>query len=72
MFGRKKKTEPLITFDSDRQKAVIRCSICTGEQVAGFKDIETGQFSEVMLIKNEKDLALFRDKYGLKEIIKEY
>jgi len=44
---------------------VIKASICTGEQVAGFKDISTGAFEEVMLIKGPEDLALFREMYGI-------
>ena len=31
-------------------KPVIRASICTGEEVAGFKDIRTGKIEEIMLI----------------------
>ena len=54
------------------QKAVIRCSICTGEQVAGFKDIETGKFKEVMLIKDASDLDEFKRRYGVKQVEKEY
>lgn len=47
-FGKKKKTMPEISFDPNTQKAVLKCSICNGEQVAGFKDIATGAFTEVM------------------------
>ena len=50
MFGKKVKKK---SYDQDAKKPVIRCSICTGEQVAGFKDIQTGKFEEVMLIKND-------------------
>ena len=41
-----------IPFDPNKQCAVIRCSICTGEKVAGFKNLEDGSITEVMLIKN--------------------
>ncbi len=60
------------TYDSANQKPVIRCSICTGEQVAGFKDIHTGKFEEIMLIKNDADLRSFKETYGLTEVTKEY
>ncbi|MDY4741672.1 MAG: aspartate dehydrogenase [Lachnospira sp.] len=53
-------------------KAVLKCSICTGEQVAGFKDIETGKFTEVCLINSGTDLDLFMEKYNLAAISKEY
>lgn len=53
------------SYDPSTQIPVIRASICTGEQVAGFKDLTTGKFEDVMLIKNESDLAAFRQIYGI-------
>ena len=44
---------------------VIRCSICTGEQVAGFRDSETGRFEEVMLLRSPGDLEQFKQQYGI-------
>lgn len=68
----RKKTEKK-SFDPERQKPVIHCSICNGEQVAGFIDQETGHFEEVMLIRNDLDLQQFRDEYGITgDIEKEY
>ena len=32
----KRSREPEIKFDPDKQYAIIRSSICTGEKVAGF------------------------------------
>jgi hypothetical protein len=43
----------------------IRVSICTGEQVAGFKNLSTGKFEEITLIRDRKDLEDFKRKYGL-------
>lgn len=61
------------SYDPERQKPVIHCSICNGEQVAGFKDKETGHFEEVMLIRNDSDLQQFRDEYSISgDIEKEY
>lgn len=72
LFGKKKK-ETVKTFDSERYTPVLRCSICTGEQVAGFRDKETGKFLDVMLIRGEEDLSEFRETYGVGEnIAKEY
>lgn len=68
---RKKKQQPK-TFDREHQRPVLRCSICTGEQVAGFKDLSTGKFEEVMLIRTPDDLNRFREIYGVEEISKEY
>lgn len=74
MFWKKKKTESMETknFDPAVYKPVLRCSICNGEQVAGFKNRQTGQFEEVMCIKSEHDLETFKTKYGITEIAKEY
>lgn len=70
MFGRKtvKKKE----YDKENLRPILRCSICTGEQVAGFKNIHTGKFEEVMLIRNQKDLAQFMEMYGIDTVTKEY
>ena len=43
----------------------IRCSICTGEQVAGFLDKSSGSFHEVMLVRNSADLVAFRSEYAI-------
>lgn len=73
MFGFKKKIE-VEQYDKIEKQATIRVSICTGEQVAGFKDRETGRFQEVMLIRNEADKSYFMEKYGVleEELVKEY
>lgn len=61
-----------IPFDPNRQEAVIKCSICTGEKMAGFMDKSGGHFTEVMLIKSEDDEKQFKKIYGLKQVKKEY
>lgn len=64
MFGRKKKQHSEVkTYDPEKQTPVIRASICTGEQVAGFKDKESGKFEEAMLIRGEGDLQEFCSRY---------
>lgn len=72
MFGKKKIDEPVETWDPEIYKAVIRCSICTGEQVAGFKNRITGEFHEIMLISSGKDMDAFMEKYNLASVVKEY
>lgn len=68
----RRKTEKK-TYDRQMQRPVIRASICTGEQVAGFRDSRTGKFEDVMLIQGEADLEAFRTMYGIREEIpKEY
>ena len=65
------KMQP-VAYDPAQQKAVLRCSICTGEQVAGFQDVHTGKFEEVMLIRGEADLRQFKEQYGVEEVMKIY
>ena len=69
MFGRwkKKLRDNIAEYDKENKKPVIRCSICNGEQVAGFKDIHTEKFEEIMLIRNENDLWMFKNKYRVEE-----
>ena len=69
MFGRK---TVIRQYDKENTKPVLKCSICTGEQVAGFKDIHSGKFEEVMLIKNSRDLDVFKQLYQVEDINKEY
>lgn len=57
------------SYDRARSAPVIRCSICTGEQVAGFRDRQTGSFEEVMAIHSQRDLDEFRRAYGITEPI---
>ncbi|MCM1040660.1 MAG: aspartate dehydrogenase [Roseburia sp.] len=62
-------------YDKENSRPVIKCSICNGEQVAGFKDIRSGRFEEVMLIRNSRDLEAFMQLYDIgdrKDISKEY
>lgn len=70
---KKKRQQHVTSYSSDRYVPVLRCSICTGEQTAGFRDRETGAFHDIMLIKNDHDLQEFRELYGVSgELKKEY
>lgn len=71
MFRRKVKKQ---SYDKETLRPVIRSSICTGEQVAGFRNIRTGKFSEVMLIRDGGDLEEFLKTYDISEtdVAKEY
>ena len=51
--------------DKEKTKPAIRCSICTGEQVAGFLNKRSGQFEEISLIRSPKDLEDFKKTYGI-------
>jgi hypothetical protein len=72
VFPMFKKKPQKIEYDKTNKKAVLKCSICTGEQVAGFKDIHTGHFDEIMLIRNAADLDAFMEMYDVAAISKEY
>lgn len=71
MFHKKMKT---VEYDRENLKPVIRSSMCTGEKVAGFQNVNTGKFEEVMLIRDNKDMDEFLTKYDISvaEIRKEW
>ena len=66
LFGKRKK-EPPVQYDKEGKVPVIRSSICTGEQVAGFKELSSGRFQELMLIRNEGDFQEFLRRYQVEE-----
>lgn len=71
MFGHHKRTKSQ-SYDQENEVPVLHCSICNGEQVAGFRNIHTGHFTECMLIRNDADLQTFKDTYGVTDLSKEY
>ena len=66
MFGKRKK-QRISSYDKTGKTPVIRSSICTGEQVAGFKDQASGKFEELMLIRDRRDLSEFLLRYQVEE-----
>jgi hypothetical protein len=72
LFRSKVPGAPSYNYNPEIEKPIIKASICNGEQVAGFKNKTTGQFSEVMFIKDNSDLNLFMKTYGLDHVDKEY
>lgn len=69
MFRKKSKK---LSYNKELQEPVLKCSICTGEKMAGFKNLQTGKFQEVMLVRDDKDLEVFKSMYGVTEVRKEY
>ncbi len=63
MLFRKKEVKKV--YDREKVKPVIKASICTGEQVAGFLDVHTGAFEDICLIRNQSDLDRFMKMYGI-------
>ena len=74
LFGRKNRTNTNIIpgYNPETHRPILRCSICTGEQVAGFKNIRTGEFREELFIQEEAQLEEFRQRYKITELPKEY
>lgn len=71
MFGKKTaRGKPL--YDKENSEPVLRCSICTGERTAGFRDLHSGKFTEVMLIRNDEELREFMESCGAESIKKIY
>lgn len=64
MFGKKKKQEAVV-YDKENWEPVLKCSICNGEQVAGLRHVNTGQFREVGFIRNAAELEAFKQAYGI-------
>lgn len=70
MFG--KRQIQRADYDRENWKPILKCSICNGERVAGFKNIHTGEFREEGFIRNDSELEDFKRKYGIAELGKEY
>ena len=59
LFGKPKKTIPVIELD--KYEPVLRCSICSGEQVLCLKSREDDSMHELMLIRTFEDLKAVCD-----------
>ncbi len=64
LFVKRNSDTPHISLEES--VPVLRCSICTGEQVLCSKDRKTGQLTELMLIRKPSDLFDFCDANGIK------
>ena len=68
-----KKEEPVRKhYDPETQKPAIRCSICTGDHVAGLQNLKTGKFLEIQLLRRPEDLEQFKKEYGITEDPKKF
>ena len=61
----KKKHSDIPQISLEECVPVLRCSICTGEQVLCCKDRKTGQLTELMLIRKPADLFEFCEANGI-------
>ena len=62
LFSRKKTEYP--KMPEGDYEPVLRCSICTGEQVLCARDMKTGNLLELMLIRNPSQLEGFCSQNG--------
>lgn len=62
----KKNAPKSSAFPPEEYEPVLRCSICTGEQVACMRNRTTGQLREVMLIRSSSDLEAFCRSYHIR------
>ena len=67
LFQRRKSGTQALQYPQEEYEPVIRCSICTGEQVACMRHRVTGQLKEIQLVRTDADLDEFRRTYGLGE-----
>lgn len=66
MFGRR-ENPTAVPYDKSGKIPTIRASICTGEQIAGFKNPVRGKFEELILIRDNRDFSEFLHKYQVEE-----
>ena len=72
MFFKREKKNQFIDYDRESEEPVLRCSICTGEKTAGFRNLKTGRFREYMLVRNEDETREFYIRCGIEDIKKIY
>ena len=65
-----KKKSKFKEWDRENLIPIIHKSICTGEAVVGFKNKNTKEFIEIMLLTSPDDLKRFVEEYGINEEIK--
>ena len=66
LFSRRNEEPVKKYYDLEKQRPAIRCSICTGEQVACMRSRSTGKLHEVMFLRIPEDLEVFCRNYGVR------
>lgn len=57
LFEKRKTEYP--KFPQGDLVPVLRCSICTGEQILCAKDVQSGELHELMLVRSPQDIEGF-------------
>lgn len=53
------KKKEAVLYPPEQYEPLLKCSICTGEQVACLRDRATGKLREVTLVRDQADLEAF-------------
>ena len=61
----KKKIRKRLEYNKEKERPVVRCSICNGERVAGFMEYGTKNFREVAFIRDNAELEDFKESCGV-------
>ncbi|MBO4395183.1 MAG: aspartate dehydrogenase [Eubacterium sp.] len=72
LIKKRANTVPVIDYDPEHMEAILKCNTCNSDRVAGFRDSRTGEFTEVMNIRSDMDLADFKAAYGLESVREVY
>ncbi len=67
LFHPRKEPER-IPYDPSIREPAIRRSICTGEMTAGFVDLVSGDFHDLMLLEDQKAVDEFCRRVGRSEV----
>lgn len=70
-FNRKNRIER-IEYNREKEVPAVKSSICTGERTAGFLEINTGKYRDVMFVRSDADIELFKRACGVDEVRKIY
>ena len=62
------KAPEKIPYDPSVREPAIRRSICTGEMTAGFIDLDSGEFHDLMLLEDQKAVEEFCRRVGRSEV----
>ena len=62
----RREKAPTIDYSPEEYEPVIRSSICTGERTGCLRRREDGRLREIMLLRDEADLAEFGRLVGQK------
>ncbi len=69
MFGfKKKKPIDIYRYNKETEVPAVKSSICTGEKTAGFLEVNTGKYRDIMLVESDADIEAFKSACGVDEV----